>query len=183
LHDWFATISRWSRPVTFQNEVLHAADRWTEDGKTVFWVENQGVWLWAYEHGSDDPIVYDREAEDDEPWRSSNVSLSAFMLQIAVFEAILGSPHGASSVWVAQPQLDQILAPMAPVPGAIWHWPIDGYRFYAGNGTLASFGSNLDPAEQTEDLETFDLFFAATNVERLAYLRDIPGVRWDRPPT
>jgi hypothetical protein len=72
---------------------------------------------------------------------------------------------------------------MAPVPGAIWHWPIDGYRFYAGNGTLASFGSNLDPAEQTEDLETFDLFFAATNVERLAYLRDIPGVRWDRPPT
>lgn len=62
LRDWFATVSRWSRPVTFQNEMLRPEERWTEDGKTVFWVENQGVWLWAYEPGADDPAVYDREA-------------------------------------------------------------------------------------------------------------------------
>ena len=69
LRTWFATTGRWAKLVMTQNQVLSGDHPEVEDGKLVVWVENQGVWEWGVDPDSDDPEVYDRENEDDEPWQ------------------------------------------------------------------------------------------------------------------
>jgi hypothetical protein len=47
--------------VAIQNSVRDADSGWVEDGRLVFWMENQGVWLWGLDQTEDDLQVYDRE--------------------------------------------------------------------------------------------------------------------------
>ena len=109
--------SRWSRPVASQNRVLDADSARVEDGKLVFWVENQGVWLWAVDPVGEDPEVYDRENVPGQLWQSTGVPLSAFLVHVAVFEAIWGAQTGAGAAWITPQRLDEILSPLTPIPG------------------------------------------------------------------
>lgn len=138
LTEWFETVSCWSAPVTVQNTVVPLDELEDEDGKVVFWVESEGVWLWAYDvrEASQDPAVFDRECEDDVPWTPSGLTLSSFLLQPAVFEAVMGAEHPAATDWIPADRLSEALAPLDPLPGPDWNWPANGSHLYAGDGLL-----------------------------------------------
>lgn len=177
LRDWFALTARWSTPVSTQHHVL--SQPWIEDGRLVFWVENQGVWLWATTAGGDDPPVYDRENVDGEPWQPTGVALSAFLLHVAVFEAVMSCQHGASASWVSLTQWEAILAPLRPLPMPDWRWPAAGHRLYAADGLLAFCGPNPGPGETAETATLREVWVAADEPAGLAYLTGIEGVQWD----
>src|SRR2546421_6043183 len=67
LRQWWAYESAWDTPLTVLNYVLPPADLYRDNDRTVFYVENQGVWLWAYGEGSD-PDVYGRENKPGVEW-------------------------------------------------------------------------------------------------------------------
>ena len=166
LREWFEVTSRWSTPLTTQNRVER--EPWTDSGKLVFWVENQGVWLWATTPDGDDPPVFDRENEDGSPWLRTGERLSTFLLHVAVFEAVMGAVHGASAGWVPRDRLPEILAPLEPLPMPDWRWPPGAHRLYAADGLLALAGPNLEPGEAAEEAEWGEVFVAADRPERLA---------------
>lgn len=177
LRDWFELTSRWSTPVATQNRVL--SQPWVEDGKLVFWVENQGVWLWATAPDGADPPVYDRENVDGAVWQPTGELLSAFLVHVAVFEAVMGAAHGGCACWVSPAQWEEILAPLRPLPMPEWRWPTGGHRLYAADGLLALGGPNPGPGETAETAAIREVWVAADKPERLAYLRKIESVEWD----
>lgn len=177
LRDWFELTSRWTAPVTTQNRVLSSPR--PDQGKLVFWVENQGAWLWATTTDVDDPPVFDRENVDGQPWQRTGVPLSTFLLHVTVFEAIMGAPYGASACWVSPAQLAEILAPLRPLPMPDWRWPAAGHRLYAADGLLAFGGPNPGPGETAETAAMREVWLAADDPQRLVYLTEIVGVEWD----
>ncbi|MGH3763053.1 hypothetical protein [Actinophytocola sp.] len=177
LRDWFELTARWSAPVVTQNHVL--SQPWIDDGKLVFWEENQGVWLWATAPDGDDPPVYDRENVDGDSWQPTGESLSTFLLHVAVFEAIMGASHGACASWVSAAALAEILAPLRPLPMPEWRWPAPGHRLHAADGLLAFSGPNPGPGEVAETAATHEVWLAADEPGRLAYLTEPADVEWD----
>ncbi len=177
LRDWFALTSRWSTPVATQNRVLSRP--WLDDGKLVFWVENQGVWLWATTADGDDPPVYDRENVDGAGWQPTGEPLSTFLLHVAVFEAVMGARHGACAAWVSPAPFEEVLAPLHPLPMPDWRWPAGGHRLYAADGLLALGGPNPGPGETAETADLREVWVAADHPDRLAYLTRIENVAWD----
>jgi hypothetical protein len=177
LRDWFELTSRWSTPVTAQNRVLRQPR--IEDGKLVFWVENQGVWVWATTADGADPEVYDRENVAGAVWQPTGARLSTFLLHIAVFEAVMGAASGASACWVSPAQLAEILAPLRPLPMVDWRWPTAGHRLYAADGLLAFGGPNPGPGETAETANMREVWVAVDEPDRLAYLTKIENVEWD----
>jgi len=175
LLDWYELKSRWSVPLVVQNRLLGPDEVHVEDGKLIFWVENQGVWLWACDCAGDDPAVFDRENEPGEAWQPTGVALSRFLLHVAVVEAIFGAPHGASAAWVTPAQLDAVLAPLRPLPMPAWRWPAAGHRLYAGEGLLAFAGPNAGPGETAETAAMREVWLAARG-EHLEYARSVEGV-------
>jgi hypothetical protein len=147
LQHWYALSRR--APLTSQNDVLER-QRLTpgEDGMVVFYVENQGVWLWAYDPADgDDPQVHERENEYGIAWTPSGSRLSEFLLQVAVFEAVLGAEHAAATYWSTPSQARTILAGLSPMPMAHWSWPHPGHHFYVGEDLMALAGPAVDHGE------------------------------------
>ncbi|WP_143047164.1 hypothetical protein [Amycolatopsis xylanica] len=136
LREWFELTSCWTALDDTQNVVLKTPR--LEDGKLVFWLENQGVWAWAVDPVGDDPPVHDRENAVGVPWQPTGVPLSTFLLHVAVFEAIMGSANAANVFGLSE--VREILAPLRTLPAADWRWPAEGYRLYAGDSTLAFAG-------------------------------------------
>jgi hypothetical protein len=174
LRAWFATTSAWSRLDVSQNHVLDTAI--IEDGKLLVWVENQGVWEWGVDPDGDDPDVYDRENEPGTAWQRTGVRLSTFLIHVAVFEAIFNARHGASTATVSRRRCQDILAPLRPIPHAIWRWPTRGSHLLAGDGVLALAG----PWDYHEDPEASDweVFLAARDHSTIEYLADLPDIEW-----
>jgi hypothetical protein len=168
-------------PAVFvQNELVDDPE-WARDGnRRVFYVENQGVYVWATDGVGADPVVWGRFNEPDERWQAEREPLSRFLLQIVVFEAILGAPYGAAASWITLPQLQAALGPLERLPWGSWRWPAEPSWFYAGSDALAFVGSNgrwpWGPSDH------FDAFIGARTRKGLAYLRDVQGIRWDREP-
>ncbi|PPK65025.1 hypothetical protein V5P93_004230 [Actinokineospora auranticolor] len=177
LRDWFEVTSRWSTPVATQNRVL--SEPWLEDGKLVFWEENQGAWSWAIDADGDDPPVYDRENVDGAVWQPTGEPLSTFLLHVAVFEAVMGSAFGACACVVSQAQWEGIVAPVHPLPMPDWRWPARGHRLYAADGLLAFGGPNPGPGETAETATAREVWVAADKPARLAYLTKIENLEWD----
>jgi hypothetical protein len=89
LREWWAYENAWDTPLIRQNRVLRLSDIYQEAGPSVFYVENQAVWLWARGDGSD-PAVYARENESGSQWERVGERPSKFLHHMAVFEAVLG---------------------------------------------------------------------------------------------
>jgi hypothetical protein len=164
LRTWYELDSRWSANL--------AGGGWNldeprlEDGKMVFWAANHAVWFWAYEpDGSADPEVFHREYQ--EPWATQGARLSEFLLHVTMFEATQAAK--ISTPWFeADPEvIEQVLVPLDPVPMQPWSWPCAGLRLYVGDG-LVGWASDEN-----------DVLVAATRPDRLRYLFDIEGPRWD----
>jgi hypothetical protein len=176
---WYELASRWSMPLTGQNQLLGPDDVYVDDGKLVFWVENQGVWLWAADPAGGDPAVFDRANEPGEPWEPTGVTLSTFLLHVAVFEAIMGARYQASAAWVTPQQLDAVLAPLRPLPMRPWRWPQAGARLYAAERLLGFACPNPGPGETARTAARRGVFLAAQTTGALDHARRIEGVTWD----
>ena len=65
-----------SRNPCAQNHLVPASRLEGEDGKVVFYVENQGVYRWATEPAHDDPPVFIKESGGLGGWRKESETLS-----------------------------------------------------------------------------------------------------------
>ncbi|WP_158715207.1 hypothetical protein [Kitasatospora phosalacinea] len=178
LRTWHEITSRWSAGVTSFNYPVGPHELELEDGKLVFWVENQGCWTWATSPDGDDPLVFDRQSSaDPDPWTSTGETLSEFLLQATVFEAILGATNLWSAENVTGDQLSQILTGFRPLPLPNWRWPAPDVRILVGRDLLAeaSVSMNSDPATERP---SFDVSIAAPSPELLAHLANVPDVAW-----
>ena len=151
-----------------------------EDGGRVFYIENQGVYRWATEEVGDDPVVWGRFENSNENWQAEREPSSRFVIQIAIFEAIMGADHGASAPWVTLEELAAALAPLERLPFGSWRWPSEPMWFYAGEDLLATASPNGPMQRGLSD--HFDLMISATTVDALRYLDDIDGIDWAREP-
>lgn len=144
LREWYVLTSRYSTPVTFQNTFPGPAEIEEKDGRIVFWVENQAVYEWGVDPDDDDPMVYERATAEGEPWHATGVQLSAFLLTVAVFEAIMSAPHHALREARSPAELNSALGALQPlpVPGPM----LDG-QLYANEHVLAFVASDGKPGE------------------------------------
>ncbi|HZO69823.1 MAG TPA: hypothetical protein VFB74_32920, partial [Kribbellaceae bacterium] len=88
----------------------------------------------------DDPRVYDRENEPGRPWQLTGVTLSVFLVHVAVFEAVWNAPFGAVAAWITADRLEKVLAPLTPIPGAAWRWPSPLHQLYVRPAAHSAHG-------------------------------------------
>ena len=170
---------RW--PDSFvQNSLAADPDRARDGDKRVFYIENQSVYLWATDGVGDDPVVWGRFNGDNERWFAEREPLSRFLLQVVVFEAIMGATHGAAASAIELPQLEEALGPLERQPFGSWRGPIEPTWFYAGADALAFVNPNGN--SPTSPADRFDMFIGARTPAALTYLREIQGIDWDRGP-
>jgi hypothetical protein len=167
LQAWYWAVSGYSRPVTAYNIVLGPEQVHEVDGKLVFWEENQGVYEWAVDLDDDDPLVYERATVEGEPWHPTGVRLSAFLVSVAVFEAVLGARHSDSAEGLTEAERDRLLATLRPlpVPG-----PTHAAQLYAGAGVLA-FATPTSNGTAGGSATRWLVLLAARTADRL---RDFP---------
>ncbi len=143
----------------------------------VFYVENQGVWLWAYGEG-DDPHVYDRENEDGRAWQPSGASLSDFLFQMTVVETVLGTERGAGASDLSQPDFDRIVEPLTAVDMTPWRWPGPEHRLWLGDGDRGIRGRQRNPRHRGGAGESLGSLARGCRGLRLDYLDGLE-VDWD----
>jgi hypothetical protein len=124
-----------------QNRLVPLGDLAAAD-KLAFYGENQGVFVWATEPAGDDPPVWVRLAEAGAPWRRESPSLSAFLIQLAILEAVFGAPFRASDDGVAKSTLGRLARLVAPVP--LQDWESSAFRFYGGGGVVGFAAPEAD---------------------------------------
>jgi hypothetical protein len=103
-------------------------------GKIGFYVENQGVSTWAIDAGREDPPVYKRTSEWDSPWVRESDSLSAFLIQVLVLEAVCGAPFNARHDGLGARGLAKLVKHVLPLP--LPEWASDKTRFYGSAGVI-----------------------------------------------
>src|SRR5215471_3575169 len=106
-----------------------------EHDHLLFYIENQGVYQWATLPEGDDPPVFGRY-DDGEAWRPEGIALSEHLIIACLFEAILcHSPYGASTAWLKEDKLQQIVGQTPHLSTLTWRWP-GATRFYVGRGAF-----------------------------------------------
>jgi hypothetical protein len=174
---WYERGARRSGVYGGQNRLLGPDDLVDLDGHLLFYVENQGVYLWATEGEGADPPVWGR-FDGDEPWVREEVSLSGFLVQACLFEAIFSAPFGASVAWAGQETLDRVTAPLHPVPLGAWRWPAYPSRFWAGGGAFVFAGPNGPP----DGDPAYSIWAGAKSERPLAYLKAVADESWELTP-
>jgi hypothetical protein len=158
--------SRWPKAIV-QNELVPPR---LDGDRIVFYVENQGVYEW----GAMDDRVWGR-AHGDPNWVEEEASLTAFILELLVFEAIMGADHGGSVAHLSREGLDAVVAPLDPMPHGAWRWPSYPTRFFGGGrGVLVMAGPN-PPGEDG----FLSVFLGAREADAIAYLDDVVDERWE----
>jgi hypothetical protein len=183
-----------------QNQLLGPGELEIEDGHLLFYVEAQGVYLWATaeEKGAeplgqlrlpfldeeppgptagkdDDPPVWGRFSKKDKPWVREEVRLSEFLIQVCLFEAIMSAPHGAWASWDNQHRLDRVTAPLQLVPLGPWRWPKYPHRFWAGGGAFVF----ACPNGLVDGELGYTIHAGAKAEEPLHYLKAIVDRSWE----
>jgi hypothetical protein len=114
------------------NQVLYEPR--VEEGKALFYVEEQGVAVWGVDElDDDDPPVWCRFCEPDARWEQDAPSMSMFVLQLVVMNAACDPPLGGCAPVAGQ----DLLASLHELALPAWHWPASPARFYAGDETVA----------------------------------------------
>jgi hypothetical protein len=180
LRRWYRYGGRRSGILSHQNSLLGPDElELTADGRLLFYVENQGVYLWCTACRGDDPPVWGRKNKGDEPWVEEEATLSGFLIQVCLFEAVSWAMHsaccGASASWVDQETLDRVTAPLKRVPLGDWRWPAYPNRFYTGKGTFAV----ICPNGEWRGKPGHTIWVGARTRGPLAYLKGIIGDAWE----
>jgi hypothetical protein len=125
-----------------QNKLLPLEELDLDSPQPVFYVENQGVYLWAYRAGEENPGVLGRFDEPGSGWEAEDAPLAEFLYEVCLFEAIMGAPYGASISSCPVDRLAGILGGWEPVPYGAWRWPALPTRFYAAGAALMTVSPN-----------------------------------------
>jgi len=173
---WYAAEDAWGRRLAVQNTILKAPELVAEDGLTVFYVENQGVWHWAFASGTD-PDVSDRENEPRVPWSPTGATLSEFLVHAAMFEAIFASKIGASAIDIDRAHYDSVVGPLGPVPMTPWNWPGPECRLFVSDRLLAVCAVNDRPGTRVTPDSLYWLMVGAKSNDDLAYLDQL-DIKW-----
>ena len=170
----YELAAKWPQAMV-QNHLLAPPE--PADDRIVFYVENQGVYEWATElDGDDDATVWGREP-DSAPWAEEEPALGAFVLQLLIFEAIMGAEHGASIAWLPAARLPDVLTQLHPLPCGSWRWPDYPTSFHAGDDRLLAVAApNRTPADPGDH---FSVFIAAHDGAALAFLDDLVDDSWE----
>ena len=173
---WYHRGGRRANVLSRQNRLLAPNDLTVEcDGRIIFYVENQGVYIWATDPRGEDPAVWGKFDAEGEPWIMEEASLSGFLIQICLFEAIFGASYGASASWANQALLDRVTAPLRLVPLGSWRWPSYPGRFWASNGTFVFAGPN----GPSDEVPAFSMWVGARSARPLGYLKSIVDDGWE----
>lgn len=173
---WFRLAGRRTRILSGQNDFLDPEKLVIDDdGRLLFYVECQGVHLWATMPDGDDPIVFGRFNEPGIPWTEEGMTLSEFMIGACVFQAIMGAPFGASASWIEQTTLDRLAAEIPTLPLAPWRWPAFPGRFFARGGA-AMFAC---PNDTIQGNLGFSVWIGAKAAEPLAFLENVVDRDWE----
>jgi hypothetical protein len=173
---WYAAEEAWARSLAIQNAILKPSDLAIKDGLTLFYVENQDVWHWAYGSG-DDPDVFDRENEPGVPWSPTGASLSEFLVHAAIFEATFASTLGATAIDIDHAHYESVVGGLRPVSMTPWTWPGPDSRLYLSDRVLAFGGVNGRPGTPTTPESLYEVFVAAKSNNDLAYLDEL-DITW-----
>jgi len=140
-----------------------------QEGRLLFYVENQGVYLWSTTMDGDDPPVWGKFNEARIPWTEEGMTLSEFLIGACIFQAVMQAPFGASAAWAEESTLNQISVELAPLPLIAWKWPNYPSRFFARNGAFM-FAS---PNDDHEGNKAFSIWIGAKTEQPLAFLKPI----------
>jgi hypothetical protein len=177
LRAFYRAADRWPEAVV-QNRLLAPDELRCERGRFVFYVENQATYLWATEPSVEDPPVWGVENEPDVRWQKEDERLSRFLVQVALFEAVMGAEIMASAAWLDPPRLRELLAGLPELPFAPWRWPDYPTRFYAREGVLALVMPNRTP----ESPDYVSVQIAARDEAALRFLQPYIDDAWEITP-
>ena len=142
------------------------------DNRRAFLLENQGVYIWAYTMGQDDPEVWVTLNESPGRWRKEGERLSGFLLQVLLFEAM--GPFYTSADWIDQETYDRLAAALGRLPLAPWRWPDWKTEFLGGSDMFAVGYPTGDG--------TYYIQIKARSPEQVEPLRPlVPADHWDSP--
>src|SRR5689334_17367084 len=79
--------------IASQNEWVCEGELGEEEGRLVFYVENQGVCTWATAPSAANGPVWVANS-GEHVWREELPALDGFLLQALIFETIAGAPWG-----------------------------------------------------------------------------------------
>jgi hypothetical protein len=176
LRDFYEFAGRWPGLVVENGPILFLdpAQLTQEEGKAVFCVENQGVYLWATALQGEDAPVWGRFTGAGEPWVEEEEPLARFLLQVILFLTVFLAREGAAVAWLGSDDLERVLRPLRALPVGDWRWPDYPTRFYAGEGVVAVSSPNRGPESGSQ----VSLWIGARDRKTLVYLDDIVDRSW-----
>ena len=164
-----STIPQWCH----QNRLVGPGELHPAASRTVFAIENQGVYEWAAGATPQDTTVWGR-FEDADPWAPEEPTLSAFLAQFTLVELILGSSIGASAAALPESEAIELLGADVEFGLGSWRWPAYPTRFYHLGPALAMTAPN-GPGYVS-------CWFAAPSPRDLEFLRPHLTTAWERVP-
>jgi hypothetical protein len=183
LRDFYAFAGRWEG-IFVQNRFARPHELERVDGHVAFYVENQGVFAWAAEaHGEDPPVwgTWDVPSGivgwefEREQWIREEEPLSRFLLQVVLFEAVIGAREQAAASWLGPDEQKRLRERFVDLPLGAWHWPDYPTRFYARDDALAVVCPNRSP--DSDDFAS--VWVGATDAQSLRFLEDLVDDAWE----
>ena len=173
---WFQLAGHRSSILNYQNELIEPDELKPDNkGKILFYVENQGVYLWSTDSEGDDPPVWGRFQEPKLHFTKEGMSLSEFLIGVCLFEFMMQAPYGATASWLDQEELDRLRSTIPELPLTPWRWPDNPSRFYGRRG--ASMFSC--PNNGSDGSKAFSAWIGSTTPEPVSFLKDIVNDQWD----
>lgn len=185
-----SVVARWPR--TFHQNHIEVDGPLIDGRFRRFYLENQSTYEWAVEQEDPDGLVWGRWDEGE--WQPERETLSRFLIQAVVFEAILDSGWGdeghrerrpgylasrfvpdptarfiggANEPAVSASHAEAMLAGLERLPYGAWRWPSDPTDFFASDDAIGYRGPNGDG---------FDVFIASRRPDALSHIAEIPGL-------
>ena len=162
-------LARANPKIISQNALVLPGSFNSADGRSVFYIENQHVCDWAFGSDGDDPTVWYRAGRRAR-WQREHEPLSGFVIQVVLFEAIMGhaSGFGASAACLSPAATERLRERFQPLPLGPWLWGPSS--FHAHDGALLWLMANR---------EGFTAVLAALHPEALTFVADLVDARWD----
>jgi hypothetical protein len=150
-----------------------------EDGRLIFYVENQGVYQWSRLPHGDDPPVFGRW-ERKGRWAQEKITLSEHLILMCLFEAVsCHAKYGASITWLSEDRLDEIVKNIPPVAIRPWRWL--GTRFFVGQGVFVLAAENRNPKEKYRagEKKYYSVHVSAKTEHPLQFLKPFLDDKWE----
>jgi len=172
---WYGWAGNRAEIMSGQNFLFSPKDDFrklrVEEGRLLFYIENQAVYEWAtLPDGSDPPVFGPNRGS----WQPEDISLSEHLIAACLFEAVIfHSPYGASTSWLEQEKFDRIVETVPPLAIGTWRWP-EATRFYAGGGAFMYACKNRIRGETA-----FSIWIGAKTEHPLQFLKPYLDEHWE----